>query len=79
MGVTPASKLEGPIPATADSTPFIGVGTQPIPGPGLPPLPLASAGYVQEEYFVSGSTRAAPTGRRSSFDGRRIRLPSAGS
>lgn len=54
MAPTPASKLEGPVPATADSSPFHGVGTEPIPGPGLPPLPLAAAGYAQEEYFVSG-------------------------
>ncbi|MGH8997627.1 MAG: alpha/beta hydrolase domain-containing protein, partial [Acidimicrobiales bacterium] len=60
MDPTPASKLEGPIAATESSAPFHGVGTQPIPGPGLPPLPLASAGYVEEEYFVSGEHEGVP-------------------
>ena len=53
MTTTP-SELEGPIPITADSGAFHGTNAQPIPGPGLPPLPLAEAGYVEEEYFVSG-------------------------
>ena len=53
MTTTP-SALEGPIPITAESEAFHGTNAQPIPGPGLPPLPLAEAGYVEEEYFVSG-------------------------
>lgn len=60
MAGTPPSKIEGPIPATAESSPFVGVGTHPIPGPGLPPLPLAEAGFVQEEYFVSGEFEGRP-------------------
>jgi len=55
-----ASKLEGPIPATSASAPFHGVATDPVPGPGLPPLPLASAGFVEEEYFVSGEHDGFP-------------------
>jgi hypothetical protein len=51
---TPEALLEGPIAITADSDPFRGTNAQPIPGPGLPPLPLAEAGYVEEEYFVAG-------------------------
>src|SRR5262249_16081276 len=39
---------------TAESVPFRGTNSQPVPGPGLPPLPLAEAGYVEEEYVVSG-------------------------
>ena len=54
MTTTPQVLLEGPIPITAASEPFRGTNAQPIPGPGLPPLPLAEAGYVEEEYFVSG-------------------------
>ena len=54
MTTTPPAKLEGPIPITEESGPFHGTNAQPIPGPGLPPLPLAEAGYVEEEYFVSG-------------------------
>src|SRR5262245_34057291 len=54
MAATQSSKLEGPIAITAESGPFHGTNAQPIPGPGLPPLPLAEAGYVEEEYFVSG-------------------------
>src|SRR5215510_2653067 len=52
--MTTPSKLEGPIPITTQSAPFRGTNSQPVPGPGLPPLPLAEAGYVEEEYFVSG-------------------------
>ena len=54
MATTPPAKLAGPIPITEDSAPFHGTNAQPIPGPGLPPLPLAEAGYVEEEYLVSG-------------------------
>ena len=55
MTTTSPAKLEGPIPITEESGPFRGTNAQPIPGPGLPPLPLAEAGYVEEEYFVSGA------------------------
>ena len=54
MTTTAPARLEGPILVTEDSGPFHGTNEQPIPGPGLPPLPLADAGYVEEEYFVSG-------------------------
>jgi hypothetical protein len=75
MSGTPASKFEGPVAVTADSAPFHGVGTQPIPGPGLPPLPLAAAGYVQEEYFVSGEYEGCPY--RTSLLVRKPQRPSA--
>ena len=52
--MTKRSKLEGPVRITAESVPFRGTNSQPVPGPGLPPVPLAEAGYVEEEYFVSG-------------------------
>jgi hypothetical protein len=54
MTATPPAELEGPVPSTPDSGPFHGTNAQPIPGPGLPPLPLAEAGYIEEEYFVTG-------------------------
>jgi hypothetical protein len=57
---TPAANFEGPIATTAESGPFHGTNAQPIPGPGLPPLPLAEAGYVEEEYFVSGEVEGVP-------------------
>ncbi len=60
MTTTPPSKLEGPVAGTADSGPFHGTNAQPIPGPGLPPLPLAEAGFVEEEYFVSGEADGVP-------------------
>jgi len=45
----PAPKVTGPIPATADSRMFGAAKTN------LVPLDLAKAGYVEEEYIVSGS------------------------
>jgi hypothetical protein len=75
MTTTPAAKLEGPVPITEESGPFRGTNAQPIPGPGLPPLPLAEAGYVEEEYFVSGEADGVPY--RTSVVVRKPRDPAA--
>jgi hypothetical protein len=48
--------ITGPIPVTAQSgESYRGSNEQPIPGPGLPPPDLDRYGYVQEEYFISGT------------------------
>jgi hypothetical protein len=60
MTPTHPAALAGPIPITADSEPFRGNNAQPIPGPGLPPAPLADAGYVEEEYVVAGEVDGVP-------------------
>jgi Alpha/beta hydrolase domain len=72
---TAAARLEGPIAVSADSGPFHGTNAQPIPGPGLPPLALAEAGYMEEEYFVSGEAEGVPY--RTSLLVRRPADPSA--
>src|SRR5215212_7484837 len=41
--------VTGPVPVTAESRPFLGADH------GLPPMDLAKRGYVEEEFFVSGS------------------------
>lgn len=51
-----AAKVTGPIPVTAQSgEPFRGLNEQPVAGPGLPLPVLQPYGYVEEEYFVSGT------------------------
>ncbi len=45
----PSPKVMGPVPVTADSYPFLGAGHT------LDPIDFAKAGYVEEEFFVSGS------------------------
>jgi Alpha/beta hydrolase domain len=48
--------ITGPIPVTAQSgEPYRGANEQPVPGPGLPLPVLTPFGYVEEEYFVSGT------------------------
>lgn len=42
-------KIVGPIPSTADSYPFLGAGHT------LNPIDFAKAGYVEEEYLLSGN------------------------
>jgi Alpha/beta hydrolase domain len=46
---TPMPKLTGPIPVTADSAPFLSATRV------FTPLDLKKAGYVEEEYMVSGT------------------------
>jgi hypothetical protein len=59
-GVSPA-KITGPIPVTAQSgEPFRGMNEQPVAGPGLPLPVLQPYGYIEEEYFVSGSVDGKP-------------------
>jgi Alpha/beta hydrolase domain len=59
-GVAPA-KILGPIPVTAQSgEPFRGVSEKPVAGPGLPLPVLQPYGYVEEEYFVSGTVDGRP-------------------
>ncbi len=45
----PAPKVTGPIPVTSDSYPFLGAGHT------LHPIDFTKAGYVEEEFLVSGS------------------------
>ncbi len=45
----PVPKITGPIPVTADSYPFLGAGHT------RDPIDFAKAGYVEEEFLVSGS------------------------
>ena len=55
------ASITGPVPVTAESgEPFRGANAQPVPGPGLPPPVLAPYGYVEEEYFVSGTVDGKP-------------------
>ena len=53
--------ISGPVPVTAQSgEPFRGLNEQPVAGPGLPLPVLQPYGYVEEEYFVSGSVDGKP-------------------
>jgi hypothetical protein len=53
--IVPAT-ITGPIAVTAQSgEPFRGLNEQPVAGPGLPLPVLIPYGYVEEEYFVSGT------------------------
>jgi hypothetical protein len=45
----PIPKVTGPIPVTSDSYPFLGAGHT------LHPIDFAKAGYVEEEFIVSGN------------------------
>jgi len=45
----PVPKITGPIPVTSDSYPYLGAGHT------LDPIDFAKAGYVEEEFLVSGS------------------------
>jgi Alpha/beta hydrolase domain len=66
--VTPAyaasilpAKITGPIPVTAQSgEPFRGMNEKPVAGPGLPLPVLQPYGYLEEEYFVSGTVDGRP-------------------
>lgn len=55
-----AAKISSPIPATPQSQPFRGANEQPVAGPGLPIPDLIPFGYVEEEYFVSGTVDGKP-------------------
>jgi Alpha/beta hydrolase domain len=53
--------LTGPIPVTAQSgEPYRGTNEQPVAGPGLPIPALVPYGYIEEEYFVSGTVDGQP-------------------
>jgi Alpha/beta hydrolase domain len=45
----PVPKINGPIPVTPDSYPFLGAGHT------LQPIDFAKAGYVEEEFLISGT------------------------
>jgi hypothetical protein len=64
MAQTPAiavPTIKGPIPVTAQSgEPFRGANEQPVPGPGLPLPVLQPYGYIEEEYFISGTVDGKP-------------------
>lgn len=65
LAVTPAppdiADISRPVPVTPQSgEPFRGTNEQPVPGPGLPLPVLVPFGYVEEEYFVSGTVRGKP-------------------
>jgi hypothetical protein len=58
---TAAATFTGPIAVTAQSgEPFRGMNEQPVAGPGLPLPVLQPYGYVEEEYFVSGTVDGRP-------------------
>ena len=74
--VSPA-KIAGPIPVTAQSgEPFRGMNEKPVAGPGLPLPVLQPYGYIEEEYFVSGTVDGSPTRHRCWCASRKI-LPSS--
>jgi hypothetical protein len=53
--------LTGPIAVTAQSgEPYRGTNEQPVAGPGLPIPALVPYGYIEEEYFVSGTVDGQP-------------------
>ena len=53
--------VTGPIPVTPQSgESYRGSNEQPVPGPGLPPPDLDRYGYIQEEYFISGTVDGKP-------------------
>lgn len=54
------AKLSGPVPVTEDSQPYRGANEQPVAGPGLPIPDLIPYGYMEEEYFVSGTVDGKP-------------------
>ena len=57
----PVAEISGPIAVTAQSgEPYRGANEQPVAGPGLPIPVLVPFGYVEEEYFVSGSVDGKP-------------------
>lgn len=61
VAATPLPTVEGPIAVTAASgEPFRGANEQPVAGPGLPLPVLQPFGYVEEEYFVSGTVDGRP-------------------
>jgi hypothetical protein len=49
VNTTPVPKVTGPIPVTADSYPFLAANKS------TPAFDLSKAGYVEEEYIVSGN------------------------
>jgi hypothetical protein len=58
---TIAAKITGPVAVTAQSgEPFRGLNEQPVAGPGLPLPVLQPFGYIEEEYFVSGTVDGKP-------------------
>ena len=66
--VVPVPQVEGPIAVTSDSRPFMGLDH------AFQPTDLAPLGYVEEEFFVSGTANVydwAPTGTVS------VRTPDA--
>jgi hypothetical protein len=59
--VVAVASIEGPIAVTAQSgEPYRGTNEQPVAGPGLPIPALVPFGYVEEEYFVSGTVDGQP-------------------
>jgi hypothetical protein len=56
----PVARLQGPIPSGADNQPYRGANEQPVAGPGLPIPDLIPYGYIEEEYFVSGTVDGQP-------------------
>ncbi len=56
-----ALTVTGPIPVTAQSgESYRGSNEQPVAGPGLPLPDLERVGYLQEEYFISGTVDGKP-------------------
>jgi len=55
------ANIIGPIAVTAESgEPYRGANEQPVAGPGLPIPALQPFGYIEEEYFVSGTVDGKP-------------------
>jgi hypothetical protein len=59
-GPLPIARLQGPIPTGPDDQPYRGANEQPVAGPGLPIPDLIPYGYIEEEYFVSGTADGKP-------------------
>src|SRR5262249_19101286 len=49
VGATPVPKAVGPVPTTTESFPFMAADR------ATPDFDLAKAGYIEEEFFVSGT------------------------
>jgi hypothetical protein len=53
--------ISGPIAVVPKTNePYRGENEQPVAGPGLPPPVLIPFGYVEEEYFISGTVAGQP-------------------
>lgn len=65
----PVPKITGPIPVTSDSYPFLGAGHT------LQPIDFAKAGYLEEEFLVSGSANVYDWGADGTLSVKTTKVP----